>query len=444
VTYYWWDFDGAAAEGAGLDAVSHAFGPGSYDITLTVSNSAGRVTNRLRTVFIQVVDTNVYASLTGGNVYPYASWADAATDIQAAVNTAETAVDAGGANVTVWVDDGTFAVSNQLLVSRGILVRSRNGRDYTTVRRASGTTRLFRLAHAGAVLEGFTITNGVAPSGEYGGGVFVQNGTVRDCAVNGNSAPGQYGGGIYMGAGAVSNCTISGNTSGSGGGVYMAGGTLKACELTGNTASSAGGGLHASGGLVDGCTMQGNTADIWGGGGARVDNPGTTMRNCLLAGNECALGDNADYSGGLMTHLNPLIENCTVARNSEGGILVYSSGRIRNTIAYGNKTHNWHHGAGFVSAEYSYSCTAPAFPSGTGNLAADPLFEDAGAGYGLSAVPGDYRPQRASPCLNAATNYAWMADAVDLAGNARILDGVPDMGAYEIFMLPRGSMFVIR
>jgi PKD repeat protein len=76
---------------------------------------------------------------------------------------------------------------------------------------------------------------------------------------------------------------------------------------------------------------------------------------------------------------------------------------------------------------FTYSCTDQAF-SGEGNITADPLF--------INPAEGDFRLQEGSPCIDAGTNMAWMYTAYDLAGQARIQDGIVDMGAYEYIPEP--------
>ncbi len=66
-----------------------------------------------------------------------------------------------------------------------------------------------------------------------------------------------------------------------------------------------------------------------------------------------------------------------------------------------------------------------------GNITNNPLFIADGIGYGTNLVPGNYRLQAGSPCVNAGTNLDWMTGACDLDGLPRILKGTVDMGAYE-------------
>jgi len=56
-----------------------------------------------------------------------------------------------------------------------------------------------------------------------------------------------------------------------------------------------------------------------------------------------------------------------------------------------------------------------------GNTTNNPMFILDGIGYGTNLVPGNYRLQAGSPCVNSGTNLDWMDTATDLDGLPRIL-----------------------
>ena len=67
-----------------------------------------------------------------------------------------------------------------------------------------------------------------------------------------------------------------------------------------------------------------------------------------------------------------------------------------------------------------------------------------GSGYGLSHSNGNYRLQTISPCVNTGSNLTWMVSTTDIDGYERIQNKVVDMGAYETYIAPAGTVFMIR
>jgi hypothetical protein len=55
-----------------------------------------------------------------------------------------------------------------------------------------------------------------------------------------------------------------------------------------------------------------------------------------------------------------------------------------------------------------------------------------------------YAIRYASGARNRGVNAAWMADATDMAGNARINDGTVDIGCYECYLPCEGTMVIFR
>jgi hypothetical protein len=232
----------------------------------------------------------------------------------------------------------------------------------------------------GALLAGFTITNG---SALVGGGVWCDvGGTVSNCVVTGNQA--MNGGGVY--GGTLWRCTLRQNTAqaneevgggGFGGGAFES--VLYDCLIVSNSAygfwskdSDSGFGGGASGGRLSGCTVVGNQVGTgipgdltYGVGGGSY---GSSLANCIVYGNT---GAYTDVDGGTA----------------------------------------------------SFTCMPTITVVGVGNITNAPLFE--------GSAGGDFRLAAGSPCINAGTNEDWMIGALDLAGQPRIVGGTVDMGAYE-------------
>jgi Lamin Tail Domain/FG-GAP-like repeat/Bacterial Ig-like domain len=185
--------------------------------------------------------------------------------------------------------------------------------------------------------------------------------------------------------------------------------TNGATRTSGATVNISGGGLIAVSSLasVSNCVISGNSAAV-NGGGVQAG----TLNNCLLTGNS------AGSSGGGAR--SATLNNCTVTGNAagnEGGGGSFAT--FNNSIVYFNTAAISNNYSGVTN---SYTCTSP-LPAGTGNIGADPLFVNAGA--------GNYRLLTGSPCRDTGDN-ALAPGSTDLDGKLRIASGTVDMGAYEL------------
>lgn len=307
---------------------------------------------------------------------PYASWDTAATQIQWAVDVAMTNLPA-----TVWVTNGVYSVTNQVMITNSVVVRSVKGWTNTLVYAAwpAWTTRVFYVVNTG-VLDGFTISNGhMFASNNYsggggvyasssstvqncyithnfvsndgvnagGGGVYATNATVLNCDFvrNRQYIFGKWGGGAFIGNGGVIdgcransnwsyggaggihlyyaskavNCTAISNYGYHAGGFYVFVGNISNC-LSAYNSSQYPGGINIGAGpasVVD-CIISNNTAGPVNAGGG-IYGGGLTLLNCTIVNN------NGGY-GGVVT-VGTLVSNCVIAGNSGsvgGGIYLYS------------------------------------------------------------------------------------------------------------------------
>lgn len=343
---------------------------------------------------------------------PYASWAQAARTIQ-------DAVDAASATDEIVVTNGLYATggravdstSNRVAVTKPVTVRSVNGPAVTRID-GSGAMRCLYLA-SGAMLAGFTLTNG-ATSGS-GGGVWCEgpSALVSNCVLTGNSAYSD-GGGAY--GGRLDNCTLTGNSAGSrGGGARLC--TLNDCALTANSAYW-GGGAH--GGTLTNCTLTDNSGS-WRGGGASD----CELINCVLRGNsatygggaafstltDCTLmGNSARYDGGGAYRCT--LTNCGLVGNSAtfgGGAC---SGTLHRCMVAGNSA-DWGGGAyaGKLSGCLLTSNSATSHGGGTCYSTVNNCVLAAN-----SAIHGG------GACLGALTNCTLTGNSADWGGGA---DGAP-------------------
>src|SRR5262245_54356531 len=175
--------------------------------------------------------------------------------------------------------------SGQLMVDKGVNITG-PGANRLAVS-ANHASRVFYIASGKDVtISGLTITNGLAPSPQFGGGIYNDHATLTlsSCTIRGNAAEHGIGGGIFNDAfyGSatlyVVNCTLSGNSAnyGYGGGIgnegYQGTATLTVLNstLSGNSAAS-GGGIYSEGQLdgsatvgVLNSTLSGNWATFGG------------------------------------------------------------------------------------------------------------------------------------------------------------------------------------
>jgi hypothetical protein len=418
-----WDFgDGFVA--VNEPYASHTWAaPGYYLVALWAFNdSYPEGVSATVTIY---VDEGVHyvAAISVNPVAPYTSWATAATNIQDAVNVAPP----GG---TIFVTNGVYAggsqldpygVTNCVVVDKPLLLSSVNGPDVTMID-GGGTQPGIYLA-TDAVMVGFTLTNGMANSGNgsrNGGGVYCESpsAVLTNCLLTGNSVSGfdfigGHVGGLGGGAcgGTLNNCTLAGNSADAGGGAYNC--TLNNCKLIGNTAGNGGGVLEC---MVSNCVLAGNS---------EVAANSCTLNNCTLTGNlggayDCTL-DNCLLTGNSYVAADSCtLNNCTLTGNSaEEGGGAYSC-TLNNCIVYFNSDSN---GGNYdPSCTLSYCCTTPMPTNGVGNITNAPLF--------VNYAGGNLRLQSNSPCINSGNN-AYVVGSTDLDGRPRIVGGTVDMGAYE-------------
>ena len=345
----------------------------------------------------------LYVNLNSTNpTPPYANWGTAATNIQ-------DAIEASNDGDLVLVTNGVYQtggqvvyslLTNRIAVTKPIAVRSVNGPVVTVIQGNPqiGDTAV-RCAYLtnGAVLSGFTLTNGATRLIQcecYDGGVYRGGGVCCESA-----------------AATVTNCVITAcSASDSGGGAD--GGTFYNCDFIGNRASNpiSGYGGGADNATLNNCRFSGNEAYALGGGAYY-----STLNNCSLNSNFCTGGGGGASSSTLV--------NCTLVGNSadwDGGGAWYST--VVNSILFGNFCAS---DPNYGRSSLNYSCTTPDpydTGNGTGNITNAPLF--------VNPVTGDFRLQTDSPCINAG-NDAFVTNDTDLDGNLRIRGGTVDIGAYE-------------
>jgi len=351
-----------------------------------------------------------YVSKTGGHISPFVSWANAATNIQ-------DAVDIASSSNIVLVNDGTYYPAEQITVTNNITVKSVNGPEKTFVD-GNNTNRCFYLNNYNTIISGFTITNGNACDGD-GGGIYCSGSTpvITNCNIIGNLA-GDDGGGIFRGT--VNNCAISGNSAdNNGGGTYDA--SINNCIISKNSAKYNGGGTYDS--TVQNCTITKNQANIGGG----LYN--STINNCFISENSAessgggassgtinnsAINENTSDNGGGAA--NATLNNCTIsgniAANNGGG--TYNC-TVNNSIVYYNTATSENNKSG---GDFLYCCSSEAdgvINGSNGNITTVPI------------LISSFHIATNSPCIGAGSSA--YTNGVDIDGEAWLAP--PSIGCDE-------------
>jgi predicted outer membrane repeat protein len=282
--------------------------------------------------------------------------------------------------------------------------------------------------NSSAVLDGFTVTGGNADgTGPAGSG---------------------NGGGIYNinGSPTLSNLVISQNAAANGGGIYNDGSspTITNVSIHQNTATADGGGIYnrtSSNPTLTNVSISGNTAGLSGGGiYSRESSP--TLVNVVISGNRAG-----EDGGGIasLTNSSSTLINVTMSGNlavNEGGAIVNKDGSIvvQNSILWNNEdingvntaTASIKNSSGTVTIQYSL---VQALNPGGANLdgtdpANNPLFITPVSPAGAPTTAGNLRLTTGSPAIDVGNN-AYNGASTDLDGNARIVNGTIDLGAYE-------------
>jgi hypothetical protein len=351
-----------------------------------------------------------------------------------------------------------------------------------------------------ALLDLLTIESGNADSGAFlaGGGLLIDaaEADLRFCNFRSNRAV--DGGAIAMvnqGTLNLANCTFMENTStaigGGGGGAIWANGTLnlQRCDFVDNVAEQASGGavlMFGGDSTVTRCLFSGNTSGGFpsGGGGAIWNESSSFYVNCDFLGNTAAAaggavlcsaespsfvncvfsGNDADKGGALSNFAGTVnVINCSAANNSAlvecGGIC---NGSDLGSILTLENTILWDNDVAGVSDEIAQvkhdtgvtdvfnSCVkglAVLDTPGSGNIGADPLFDNALGPDGMAGTADDrLQLLTASPCIDAGNREALPADVADLDLDDDVTEPTPrdadngsrvtgpevEIGAFEI------------
>jgi hypothetical protein len=352
----------------------------------------------------------IYVTETGSGDSTGSSWANATDNLQMAIN-------ATGVR-QVWVAGGIYqpASGQFFTMKEGVKIyggfsgteTDLSQRDlsanHTSILKGNNNSVIRNnnngLTNA-AVLDGFTITNGMATQG---GGMYnnTASPSLSHIIFSGNTAK---GGDAYYNPYPLSTIPAG---SGSGGGIYNAASSPALTDVTiiGNRAQGGNGTNMSSSGSGE------------GGGIYNTGSSSPVLTNVTLGGNTAESGTSSGSGTGSATG---------------GGI--YNAGTaltLTNSIIWGNGSISL--GVGGIASNngiynngsltITYSDVQDSVYAGAGNIRTNPLFVD--------SANGDYHLQAGSPAINKGNNAAIPSGiTTDIAGNPRIQKGTVDMGAYE-------------
>lgn len=424
---------------------------GNWSVSLSVTDKNGLTATAED--LLEVKAKWVYVSEDGSAQFPYDSVETGARNI-------ETGFPLLGDGGTLVLCDGHYVIEKSISLngSGATRIESVNGPKKTVIRLADNENFKstqdnglgfygLTLTSSDAYVSGVTFIAG-RPSADYDGPQYTTTGFVKlsaEGAVVTNC--------VFRDL----NCTRTGAGDGNGKGVALSKGTITDCTFTRINSYSAGGAtlqggvIRIEGGLADRLVVQ-DCADVNtcapGGRGDIVAVYGSgVLRNSLITG--CtSLADSPVYvgvaaGGNPEVTISGQIESCTIVGNhnlqtSAGdyrqSVVAVYGGRLLNSIVVDNRSSF----SGSVSnlwiggkSEVTYTLVNDRDPSFATPMNHNVVISESGADVFRRPDDGDYRLKAKSPAIDAGQEFAWMVNALDLAGKPRSVGKAPDIGCYE-------------
>jgi hypothetical protein len=457
----------------------------NYRSNWKVAGSLAMAFAALTACAINVFAATHFVSQTSPNpTPPYSTLATAAHNIQ-------DAVDVASDGDTVLVAAGQYALTNQITVTKAIVLESIAGANRTYLIAQSNIWCLW-VSNSLALVDGFSMQPFGPPGSLDATGLFLDGGTARNCTFT-NFFLSRLGASVTMSGGVLSNsivtyrrspadnvsgifcsdgglindCQVLGQRGGPNGiGVYLVNSELQESLISGipgasgmargpalyalsstvtgstianNFARGQGGGAYLNSSLMDRCIIISNeVADVdVGAGGGGIFETNSVIRNSLIVSNSAVTGaaeGSGGFGGGVYMQGGALL-NCTVSLNSADNFLAQPGAGGGVYVESGGVTNSIIY---FNFLQDVSSTTSNWFNSGVGIFDHCCTTPNPGGAGNITQDPqfvdlasGNFHLGPTSPCIDAGVVQPWMASAFDLDGNPRVRGASVDIGAYE-------------
>jgi hypothetical protein len=282
-----------------------------------------------------------------------------------------------------------------------------------TIVDGNGKDRVFDIYNDTMSMSGMTIRNGVAPTGDFGGGgLRTSNGTltldkviVRNNRIAAGGGVNDYGGGVgNNGVCTIINSTIANNAAYKGGGVSNNGSSITVLMST----------------------ISGNTDFVAAGGMLSVSN--TLVVNSTISGNSSTSGTGGIYGFGAGNIISTTITNNSSTSGTDG-YCNNASGTlaVQNSIIAQNGDNNCCNPASVTSNGYNLEDTNTCgFTKASDLINSDPKLASLQNNGGPTFT---HALQSGSPAIDAGTSVYMFPN--DQRGKKRPCDADYDIGAYE-------------
>lgn len=428
---------------------------GTWNVRATISDGMNSAVVEVVGV-VDVRASRVYANANGRGEFPY----DTVAKGHPSIDEAFPVVGVGG---TLFIAEGSYVINQPLVIEerKGSRIESISGPDKTIIRLANCDNFLangyfgLTLARDDAYVSGVTMVGGLvgpyydgAAYASYGfvkmtaEGAVVTNCVFRDLkASKSGSGAGNEGVALHQTAGLIVDTLFARIEH------YTAGGAVHY-----------GGVMRMTGGVLDRARIEEcwdiSVANPGGAGDIIAVMQGAVMKNSLVT--RCTTQHEVPVYAGVQAGSSPkntpqgTIVNCTVVANTnlqvgashkhEAGVFV-DGGALVNCIV----VNNWsYYGDAGTPRVFNIRLSERTLTGATYTLVddragdADFLAADKHninvtslASIFHNPAKGDYSLATRSPAINVGLLEDWMKTSVDLAGRARVVSRIPDLGCYE-------------